>query len=111
MIRAVLFDLFETLITESGLRPTRASSLAAVLGLEDKAYRRQWKARRPRVVVGQLSFADALSEISQTLTGSVDPAAVQGICEQRIREKERACARIDGEVTATVTDLRRRGIA
>jgi len=36
MISAVLFDLYETLITESVIRPTRASSLAPTLGLEPK---------------------------------------------------------------------------
>jgi hypothetical protein len=37
VIKAVLFDLFETLITESHLAPTRASSLAPALGLERQA--------------------------------------------------------------------------
>jgi putative hydrolase of the HAD superfamily len=110
MINAVLFDLFETLITESGIQPTRASSLAATLGLEEDAYRAAWKARRPSVVSGQLSFADALTEISQTLTGSVNMVAVQRIRQQRIREKAAAYARIDNEVTDLITDLRRRGI-
>ena len=62
MIKAVLFDLYETLITESHLAPTRASSLAHALGLERQAYRAEWQARRPRIVVGELSFADALTE-------------------------------------------------
>lgn len=111
MIKAVLFDLFETLITESGVRPTRASSLAAVLGLERDAYRAEWKARRPRVVLGQLSFAEALTEISKALIGRVDTVAVERICQQRIHEKAAAYARIDDEVGALITDLARRGLA
>ena len=71
MTSAVLFDLYETLVTESGIRPTRASSLATALGLERDAYRREWKARRPAVVRGQMSFAEALTEISQALSGDV----------------------------------------
>jgi FMN phosphatase YigB (HAD superfamily) len=98
MIKAVLFDLFETLITESRVQPTRASSLGASLGLEQEAFRVEWKVRRPRVVLGQLSFADALTEIAQTLTGRVDTAAVQRIYEQRIREKAAVYARIDEQV-------------
>jgi FMN phosphatase YigB (HAD superfamily) len=39
MITTVPFDLFETLITESNVPPTRASSLAVDLGLERNAYR------------------------------------------------------------------------
>lgn len=66
MIKAVLFDLFETLITESPVQPTPASSLGETLGLQQEAFRVEWKARRPRVVLGQLSFAAALTEISKT---------------------------------------------
>jgi len=110
MINAVLFDLFETLITEAAVQPARASSLAPALGLENEAYRREWRARRPRIVVGALSFADALTEVCQTLVGRVDGAAVHRICEQRIREKAAAYASPDGQVTALVTALIRRGV-
>ena len=110
MITAVLFDLFETLITESGLQPTRASHLAPALGLERDAYRREWKVRRPSVVRGQLSFAGALTEISQTLVGRADHGAIQGICQQRIREKAVAYAQINEGVAALVAMLGRRGV-
>jgi HAD superfamily hydrolase (TIGR01509 family) len=110
MITAVLFDLFETLITESGIQPTRASSLAPALGLERDAYRKEWKMRRPSVLRGQMSFAEALTEISQTLLGRADQVAIQGICQQRIREKAAAYAQIHDEVAVLVTTLARRGV-
>jgi putative hydrolase of the HAD superfamily len=110
MIKAVLFDLYETLITESHLAPTRASSLAHALGLERQAYRAEWRAQRPRIVVGELSFADALTEVSQTLVGAVDTAAIQQVCQQRTREKAAAFAHPDHEVMTLVTDLGRRGV-
>src|SRR5688572_20950353 len=110
MIKAVLFDLYETLITESHVAPTRASSLGHALGLEQQAYRTEWKARWPRIVLGKLSFADALTEISHTLVGTVDTAAVQRICQQRSREKAAAFAHPDDQVMTLVTDLGRRGI-
>ena len=110
VIRAILFDLFETLITESHVAPTRASSLAPALGLERQAYRPEWKARRPRIVVGTLSFADALMEISQTLGGTVDSRGVQEICQQRVREKAEAYARIDDQVKTLIAGLAGRHI-
>jgi putative hydrolase of the HAD superfamily len=61
-------------------------------------------------VLGQLTFADALTEISQTLTGTVDTAVVRRICDQRIREKTALFARIDEEVVALISDLGARGI-
>ncbi len=110
MITAVLFDLFETLITESGIQPTRASHLAPTLGLERGAYRKEWKMRRASIVRGQLSFAEALTDISQTLMGRADQPAIHGICQQRIHEKAIAYAQIHDGVAALVTTLARRGV-
>ena len=110
MVRAVLFDLFETLITESSAQPTRASVLGDALGLQREAFRVEWKARRPRVVLGQLSFGEALTEISRTLAGAVDTAAIQRLCEQRIQEKAVAFAQVDKEVAALIAELRGQGI-
>jgi hypothetical protein len=87
VIKAVLFDLFETLISESELQSTRASSLGATLGVESSAYLTEWKSQRPRVVIGEVSFAEALSGISERLLGGVDPSVVERICDQRRREK------------------------
>lgn len=110
MIRAVLFDLFETLITESRFPPTRASGLGDALGLDGEAFRVEWKARRPLVIVGRLSFGEALVEISMALAGSLDAAAVRRVCEQRVREKAIAFAQIDQDIAAMVTGLRGRGL-
>lgn len=66
--------------------------------------------RRPSVVRGQMSFAEALTEISQTLLGRADSVTIQGICQQRIREKAVAYAQIRDEVAALVTTLARRGV-
>jgi len=110
MTAAVLFDLYETLITESTTRPTRASALAAALGLEEKAYRTEWKQRRPRIVRGEMSFVDALTEISESLTGRVDVAAIRQLRDERIREKAAAYARIENDVGALVAELAARGI-
>lgn len=110
MIAAVLIDLYETLISESGLHPTRASSLAASLGLDERAYRAEWKTRRPCVVRGKMSFAGALVEISQSLAGRVDMAAIRRIREGRIREKAAAFARVTTDVAAVVAELAGQGI-
>ena len=67
MVRAVLFDLFETLITESRTPPAGAASLGSELGCEREAFREQWRVYRPGVVVGRLSFRQALAEIAMGL--------------------------------------------
>lgn len=111
MVRAVVFNLFETLVTESGTQPTRVSSVGAALGLEREAFRVQWKVRRPHVVAGRLSFREALTEISRMLAGGVDTAAIERACEQRIREKAAVFPAIDEDVSALIGELRARGLS
>ena len=110
MITAVLFDLFETLVTESHSAPTRASSLGPTLGLDAAAFRIEWKARRLLVTLGRLSFADALTEISRVLTGGVNAEAVRHACEQRLREKIIPFERPDPGVEQMIRELRARNI-
>lgn len=110
VVKAVLFDLFETLITESRLAPRRASSLGDVLGLDHEAFRTAWTARRPRVVLGELSFSDALADICQSLTGCVDVMAVDRVRVDRIREKDAAFQEIDRDVVGLIDTLRQHGI-
>jgi HAD superfamily hydrolase (TIGR01509 family) len=110
MITAVLFDLFETLVTESVMPPLRASSLGEALGLDPVAFRAEWKAHRPLVLRGELSFRDALTEIGKRLGGAVPADRVQHACEERTREKAVAVQRIDPRLAALTSELSRRGI-
>jgi HAD superfamily hydrolase (TIGR01509 family) len=110
MINAILFDLFETLVTESHSTPTRAGSLGTSLGLDRAAFKTEWKARRPLVTLGRLSFADALTEISTVLSGRVNEEAVQHACEQRRQEKVIAFAQRDPDVEHMIHELHARRI-
>jgi putative hydrolase of the HAD superfamily len=110
IVQAVVFDLFETLVTESGINPTRAGSLGPVLGLEPRAYKQEWKARRPRVVTGEIGFADALIEISELLNGTADPALARQLADDRIREKCAAFDNIPAEIASLVHRLAGRGL-
>ena len=47
MIKAVVFDLYETLVTQSGVDVPRAGALGESLGLDARTYRRKWKELRP----------------------------------------------------------------
>ena len=109
-VKAILFDLFETLVTESHVGPTRASTLGPALGLTPQEYRPAWKARRPRIVVGELSFAEALTDISMVLLGTADAATIERLCLLRIQEKQIAYSRLDDKVCSLVAGLGRRRI-
>src|SRR5262245_12493337 len=95
MIRAVLFDLYETLVTESQTRPAGVSSLALELGCERAAFRDRWRAVRPEVVTGRLTFVQALRDIATALGQRPEDATLQRLRDARIRAKEEAFAHIE----------------
>jgi HAD superfamily hydrolase (TIGR01549 family) len=110
MVEAVLFDLFETLITESSTRPPGVSSLAPTLGCERDAFRRHWKALRPEVAIGRLSFRQALGEITTTLGSPADDATLQRLSEERARTKAKPLQEIEDQILVMLDELRSRGI-
>ena len=110
MIAAVLFDLYETLVTERHAEPVRASSLGERLGLDTAAFRRAWKPQRRRVIRGQVSFAGALLEIGATLGNTPDIELVQGIVADRRFEKAALFQRVDPVAVELLWQLRARGL-
>jgi putative hydrolase of the HAD superfamily len=110
MPRAILFDLFETLITESRDPPRGVSSLAPEFGCAREAFRAQWKARRPAVTVGRLSFRQALEEIALSLGQHADEATLQRTSDDRIRAKAQPFERLEPNILTTIEHLRHRGL-
>jgi HAD superfamily hydrolase (TIGR01549 family) len=110
MVNAVLFDLFETLITESRTRPPGVSSLARALGCDREAFRGHWKALRPAVTLGRLSFRQALSDMTTRLGRPADDRTLQQLCDDRIRTKAEPFEQCEHQVLMMIDYLRSREI-
>jgi putative hydrolase of the HAD superfamily len=110
MIKAVLFDLFETLITESGTRPPGTSSRAADLGCDRAAFRAQWKAVRPAVMTGRVPFRHALADIATRLGSHAEEATLQRIGDERSRARAESFAQLEPQILMMLAALRRRGL-
>jgi FMN phosphatase YigB (HAD superfamily) len=110
MLRAVVFDLFETLVTESGTRPPGVSSLAPALGCERQSFRKEWKALRPAVMAGRVSFRQALRDITASLGRPADDSVLQRICDDRVRIKGEPFAHLEPEILAMLERLGRRDV-
>ena len=109
VIPALLFDLYETLVTERGTTPARAGSLGERLGLDPAAFRKAWRPQRLRVIRGQVSFADALVEIGTALGRAPDVRLVSALAEQRRLEKTALFQNIDPIALSALRHLRQRG--
>jgi putative hydrolase of the HAD superfamily len=109
MTAAVLFDLYETLVTERDTAPVRASSLGPRLGLDATAFRKAWKPQRARVIRGDVSFTDALLHVGTLLGRELEPALVQRLSDERRLEKVAVFERVDPDALAVLHQLRERG--
>ena len=110
MHSAVLFDLFETLVTESGTVVPRAGALGEFFGVDPKAFRVEWKQLRPLVLRGQLTFKGALIEVSERLDVVIPDTLLQQACDERARARSALFHKIDSELLAVMRDLSSRGV-
>ena len=109
MVTAVLFDLYETLVTERHTTPVRASSLGERLGLDAAAFREAWNPQRVRVICGEMSFAAALLEIGAMLGRRLDAALIRDLSAERRVEKAALLQRFDPVAFEVLRRLRNRG--
>ena len=108
--QAVLFDLYETLVTELDASVRRASSLAAKLAVDERAYKREWKSRRPDIVQGRRTFRDALAQIASSLGRAADEVVLEELRSERVAQKTAVLQAVNPDVLAAVGELRRRGL-
>jgi HAD superfamily hydrolase (TIGR01509 family) len=107
-IQAVVFDLYETLVTELDVPVRRASSLASQLGVDERAYKREWNALRPQIILGRFTFCEALKQIVATLDGVVDEAVLEGLRAERVVQKAEVLRKIEADILGAVRELRGR---
>src|SRR2546425_2710972 len=109
-MQAVLFDLYETLVSELGVPVRRASALATQLGVDEAAYRREWKSRRPEILLGHYTFQEALAQIRDKLGSRVDRTVLEQLRAERAAEKTTVLGKVEPDVLATVAELQRRRV-
>jgi putative hydrolase of the HAD superfamily len=110
MFKAVVFDLYETLVTQSGTAVPRGGALGESLGLDARAYRREWKQMRPRLLRGELTFAEALTQIGSRLSAAIPSERIRQACDERIRANTEVFQKIDRDLLAVTRDLHSRGV-
>lgn len=101
--KAVLFDLFETLVSEyaGGVRKVSRENrdYADRLGLAHDVYRREWGACHDKRMTGQ--FADYFVVMRHILAGQnaqTNESVLRQLYEERVLEKQAAFRDIDPEV-------------
>ena len=87
MIRAVIFDMYETLITHYRCPLYFSAEMAAEAGLPAADFQRLWHATEEARTTGRLTLEDALADILRA-NGRCTPDLVQTIVRRRTAVKE-----------------------
>lgn len=111
MAQAVLFDLYETLVTEREriLAPVPAS--VERLDIDSSVFKAEFRARREKRFTGGFpDYASVLADICLALDVPVDPALVGRIEERRLAEYAQVLRRVEPEVLNMLREIRRMGL-
>ena len=110
MLQAILFDLFETLITDSQTRPAGMSAWAPQLGCEREVFRTEWKPLRPAALTGRVTLRQAVSQIATKAGGDVDDVTVHRLCDERSRAKAEPLEQVEPQILMLIDYLRSRNV-
>jgi putative hydrolase of the HAD superfamily len=110
LIRAVFFDLFETLITE--FDPNREEKIPAGtrLGLDAEVFRKEWRARRRERHTGAYNdYPEVLRDIYQAIQveeGGLDEDMIQTLNTERLAAKAAPFSKIRDDILELLYGLR-----
>jgi HAD superfamily hydrolase (TIGR01509 family) len=115
VIKAILFDLYETLISEykDGVRKANRSSFnyEQRLGIPDDVYRKEWGARREQRMTGHYpDYPSVLIDILNQYQLQTDKGQIEALYKERIEEKRAAFTDIDPEIIQMLESLKRVGL-
>lgn len=111
-LKAVIFDLYETLVTEFDPQwqpPT--PSIAERLGITEAAMDEGWRRVHDARMRGVVSFREALHRICRFGgRAGVDTAVIDALERERYEEKREPFRAVSGEIIAMLRDLRSRSL-
>ena len=109
-MKAVLFDLFDTLVTEQySDRPTE-QSVADKLGLDLDDMRAWWKeTSRDRMIGVFATCQETLSALYSSLGVSVARATIEEVCRERLKRRREYLLGVEAEMLHVLSQLRSNG--
>ena len=110
MIKAVIFDLYETLITEWVSRKYLSSQCTGDLGIDPALFRELWNSHHHAMDTGRLTYRQVLTEILIAAEKTPDDALMYACEEKRITGKNDCFAAIDENVLQMLSALKQQGL-
>lgn len=109
-MRAVFFDLYETLITE--YTPAwQDYSIASALGIDEVVCQREWRARHVNRMTGVVpDYSTVLREICKAAGIQPNEATIERLYHERLAIKAKPFRRVDSDILDMLRALRADGL-
>ncbi len=109
MIRAVIFDMFETLITHYRCPLYFGAQMAKDAGISESSFQPLWWATEDDRSLGKLTFEEVLEMILKE-NHCYSEALLRNIVEKRIATKEECFNHLHAEIIPMLSTLKEKGI-
>ena len=104
--KAVIFDLFETLITEWGHKKYTKNEMCADLGVERAEFDIFWDEKALDQYEGKITYEDSIKYVCEKCGKSVDETTISYILDKRIKTKSVCFEYVQPEVYQLLKTLR-----
>lgn len=108
MIRAVIFDMYETLITHYNSPLYFGTQMAEDAGIPEDIFQSLWRPTEHERTIGKLTFEETLELILRE-NDCYSEARLKKIVEKRIATKEECFKHLHTEIIPMLSTLRRKG--
>ena len=109
-VKVVVFDLFETLISEFDARHPSITEVAQTLQLPVEDFQREYVNHRPARCTGQLEYAASLRYIVRKLGGKSPENTIKTLAERRYSAFTRHLRRVEPEILDMLNEITASGI-
>ena len=108
--KAVVFDLFETLITEWGHKKYTKREMCADLGVDKAAFDPFWEEKEEERYIGKISFEDSILYACEQCGKKPEQEIFEKVIAERVRTKAECFRFIQPELFQLLKALREQGL-
>lgn len=108
--RAVIFDLFETLITEWGHKKYTKNEMCSDLGIEREEFDLYWEEKEQERYIGKIDFIDSILYVCGNCGKRIDDSTLEAITVKRIKTKSACFEYVDPAVFHLLSHLKSMGL-
>lgn len=109
MLKAVIFDMYETLITHFACPPYFGRQMAEDAGINEADFRRIWEPTRDDRTIGKMTLEEAIRLVLEE-NGKYSDELMARIVEKRIATKKECFNHLHREIVPMLNGLKERGI-